>query len=385
MLPGYREWVPALPDEAARRPASAALTVGESREAEVLRRILARVPASAAAVLGAGDDAAVLSAGDGRVVITTDLMIEGPDFRLAWSSPRDLARKACASNLADVAAMGATPTGITVALALPGETEVSWVEELAEGFAEGLADMAPGCGVIGGDLSTSEQLTIAITAFGDLGGGDAVLRSGAKAGDVLALSGPAGRSGAGLSLLYSLARNARGEALAEGIAALRARGEAVAAVIDWHVAPTIDASLGLAARDAGATAMMDVSDGLLLDAARLARASGVHLEIETSWLSSDVAAVEAALGAAVPGLAGEERRARATELVVVGGEDHGLLAAFPAGTTLPDGFRAIGRVHPLPDGSEPSVKVDGEPRDARGWDPYAWDFSSSDSSTGLAS
>ncbi|PPF46059.1 thiamine-phosphate kinase [Pseudoclavibacter sp. AY1F1] len=381
--------MPALPDEADRRPvparAHAALTVGECGETELLRRILARVPAADAAMLGAGDDAAVLSAGDRRVVITTDLMIEGPDFRLAWSSARDLARKACASNLADVAAMGAVPTAITVALALPGETSVSWVEELAEGFAEGLAEMAPGCGVIGGDLSTSGQLTIAITAFGDLRGGEAVRRSGAQPGDVLALSGPAGRSGAGLSLLYSLARDARGTALAEGIAALRSRGDAVASLVDWHLAPTIDASLGLAARDAGATAMMDVSDGLLLDATRLARASGVQLDIETSTLLSDVEAVEAALTAAMPGLDADERQARARELVVVGGEDHGLLATFPAGVTLPDGFRAIGRVHPLLDDDTSRVLVDGEPREARGWDPYAWDFSSSDSSTGLAS
>lgn len=377
--------MPDLPDDADFRPASTALTVGECGEAELLRRILVRVPSADAAALGAGDDAAVLGSGDGRVVITTDLMIEGPDFRLAWSSARDIARKACASNLADVAAMGAVPTAITVALALPSETSVSWVEELAEGFSDGLAEMAPGCGVIGGDLSTSAQLTVAITAFGDLRGGEAVLRSGARPGDVLALSGPAGRSGAGLSLLYSLARDARGAALAEGIAGLRSRGAAVASVVDWHVAPTIDASLGFAAREAGATAMMDVSDGLLLDSTRLARASGVQLEITTSSLASDVDAVEAALGAAMPGLADDERRARALELVVVGGEDHGLLATFPAGATLPDGFRAIGGARARTDASESFVRVDGAPRDARGWDPYAWDFSSSDSSTGLAS
>ncbi|MGF0121558.1 MULTISPECIES: thiamine-phosphate kinase [unclassified Pseudoclavibacter] len=377
--------MPALSDEASRRPAAAVFTVGDCGEAELLRRILARVPAARAGVLGAGDDAAVLAAGDGRVVITTDLMIEGPDFRLAWSSARDLARKACASNLADVAAMGAAPTAITVALALPGETAVSWVEELAEGFAEALREMAPDCGVIGGDLSTSEQLVIAITAFGDLGGGEPVPRSGAEAGDVLALSGPAGRSGAGLSLLYALARDARGEALAEGIAALRSRGDAVAAVVDWHLAPTIDASLGLAAREAGATAMMDVSDGLLLDATRLARASGVRFEIGTSVLGSDIEVVDAALRAAMPELDETQRRARAVELVVVGGEDHGLLATFPAWATLPDGFRAIGRVHSAADGAASAVRVDGEPRDAWGWDPYAWDFSASDSSTGSAS
>lgn len=379
MLPGYRERVPALPDEASRRPADPALTVGECGEAELLRRILARVPAARAGVLGAGDDAAVLAAGDGRVVITTDLMVEGPDFRSAWSSARDLARKACASNLADVAAMGADPTAITVALALPGETSVTWVEELAEGFAEALGEMAPDCGVIGGDLSTSGQLVIAITAFGDLRGGEPVRRSGARAGDVLALSGPAGRSGAGLSLLYSLARDARGEALAEGIAALRSRGDAVAFVVDWHLAPTIDASLGLAAREAGATAMMDVSDGLLLDATRLARASGVRLDIDTSAFGSDIEAVDAALRAAMPELDESERRARAVELVVVGGEDHGLLATFPAGAKLPDGFRAIGQVHPPADGAASAVLVDGETREARGWDPYAWDFSASGS------
>nr|WP_258067509.1 thiamine-phosphate kinase [Pseudoclavibacter sp. RFBI5] len=377
--------MPALPDDAIRRTPADVLTVGACGEADLLQRILARVPAADDAVLGAGDDAAVLTAGDGRVVITTDLMIEGPDFRSAWSTARDVARKACASNLADVAAMGAAPTAITVALALPSSTPVSWVEELADGFAAALADMAPGCGVVGGDLSTSEQLTIAITAFGDLRGGDPVRRSGAKAGDVLALSGPAGRSGAGLSLLYSLARDARGEALAEGIEALRSRGDAVRSVVDWHLAPTINASLGLAARAAGATAMMDVSDGLLLDASRLARASGVRVEVETSSLAVDIAAVEAALRAALPGVGTAELHARAVDLVVVGGEDHGLLATFPAGTPLPEGFRAIGRVHPHEDGPVPPVLVDGASRAARGWDPYAWDFSAPGSSTGLTS
>ncbi|WP_424467093.1 thiamine-phosphate kinase [Pseudoclavibacter helvolus] len=377
--------MPALPADDARRQTTTDLTVAECGEADLLRRIVARVPAAEAAELGPGDDAAVLAVGGGGVVVTTDLMVEGPDFRLAWSSARELARKACASNLADVAAMGAAPTAITVALALPGSTRVEWVEELAEGFADGLTEMAPGCGVIGGDLSTSGQVTIAITAFGELRGGDAVRRSGARVGDVLALSGPAGRSGAGLSLLYAFARDEHGAARTDGIAALRARGEAVAAVVDWHVAPAIKAALGVAAREAGATAMMDVSDGLLLDASRLAKASGVQLGLETASLTADIDAVDAALAAAMPDLDRDERRARARELVVVGGEDHGLLATFPAGSALPDGFRAIGRVHPLANHIETPVLVDGAARDARGWDPYAWDSSSSGASTGLAS
>ncbi len=172
-------------------------SLGGIGESAVLARIFPRLPAASAALVGPGDDAAVLAAADGRFVVTTDMMIHGPDFRLAWSSAHDLGWKAAASNLADVAAMGAVPTGLVVALAAPAETPVAFLEEFADGLRDGCAAMSPGCGVVGGDLSVSSTLTIAVTAFGDLEGRAPVLRSGARAGDVVAVSGVLGGRGRG--------------------------------------------------------------------------------------------------------------------------------------------------------------------------------------------
>ncbi len=157
-------------------------TLGDAGESAALARIFPRLPAASAQLLGPGDDAAVLAAPDGRVVITTDMMIHGPDFRLAWSSAHDLGWKAAASNLSDVAAMGARPTALVVALAAPESTTIEFLEQFADGLRDGCAALAPGCGVIGGDLSVSPTLTIAVTAFGDLEGREPVLRSGARVG-----------------------------------------------------------------------------------------------------------------------------------------------------------------------------------------------------------
>ncbi|MGN6501414.1 MAG: thiamine-phosphate kinase, partial [Pseudolysinimonas sp.] len=177
-------------------------TLGELGEAEALRRIFPRLPDAAAALVGPGDDAAVLAAPDGRFVVTTDTMVHGPDFRLAWSSPHDLGWKAAATNLSDVAAMGARPTGRVVALAAPADTPAELLEGLADGRRDACAELAPGCGVVGGDLAVSATLVIAVTAFGDLEGRDAVLRSGARPGDVVAVSGTLGVAAAGLALLF---------------------------------------------------------------------------------------------------------------------------------------------------------------------------------------
>jgi thiamine-monophosphate kinase len=139
---------------------SEAETLGSIGEASTLARIFPRLPPASAALVGPGDDAAVLAAPDGRYVVTTDMMIHGPDFRLAWSSAHDLGWKAAATNLADVAAMGAVPTGLVVALAAPADTDIGFLEQFADGLRDGCAVMAPGCGVVGGDLSVSPTLTI---------------------------------------------------------------------------------------------------------------------------------------------------------------------------------------------------------------------------------
>jgi thiamine-monophosphate kinase len=316
-------------------------TVGELSEQEVLDAIIAQLGASGA-IVGPGDDAAVLAAPDGRVVATVDTLIHGPDFRLAWSSAYDLGWKAAAVNLADVAAMGARPTSLLVALAMPERTRLSFVSGLAEGLRAACEELAPGCTVEGGDLAVSDTLTVAVTALGVLEGRAPVTRSGARAGDVVALCGDAGVAGRGLRILFEEFTVEGEPVVVEGLS------ETDRALVSAQLRPRPPVSAGAVAATHGATAMMDVSDGLALDARRLARASGVTLDIAAVALGPDVASA------------------------LSGGEDHALLATFPADTGPAPGFRVIG--HVLPAAADPLL-VDGVPYDDRGgWDPYRdWD------------
>ena len=310
-------------------------TLGESA---ALQRIFPLLPVAAAQLLGPGDDAAVVAAPDGRFVVTTDMMIHGPDFRLAWSSPADLGWKAAASNLSDVAAMGAVPSALVVALAVPADSPVGLLEGIADGFREACAELAPGCGVVGGDLSVSPTLTIAVTAFGDLEGRPPVLRSGARPGDVVAVSGALGAAAEGLRVLFEQGVDEHGVPDAARADALRDRTEP-------QLRPRPPVADGRAAAIAGASAMLDLSDGLAKDASRVAEASGVAIDFDSAALGADPL------------------------LALAGGEDHSLLATFPPGAQLPGGFREIGRVL---EGT--GVLLDGAPYDPSGWDPYrGWD------------
>ena len=318
-------------------------TLASLSEADVLSRIFPRLPAASAQLLGPGDDAAVVAAGDGRFVVTTDMMIHGPDFRLAWSTPHDLGWKAAATNLSDVAAMGAVPTALVVAIAAPPHTPIETIEGIADGLRDCCAALAPGCGVVGGDLSASDTLTLAVTAFGDLQGRAPVLRSGAQPGDVIAAAGTLGDAGRGLALLFSEAVTEDGAPDATSAARVRA---AAPELIAAQLAPSPPISLGAVAATAGATAMLDVSDGLAIDAGRLARASSVSVDFDSAELGAH------------------------PQAVLHGGEDHALLATFPAATALPEGFRRLGTVRE----GDGVVLVDGHPHDQGGWDPYrGWD------------
>jgi len=316
-------------------------TVGDVTEGELLARILAVLAGASTAVVGPGDDAAVLAAPGERVVVTTDTLVHGPDFRLAWSTGYDLGFKAAAVNLADVAAMGARPTALFVALAMPARTTVAFVTDLACGLRAACDRLAPGCAVEGGDLTASDTLTIAVTAVGVLDGRAPVLRSGARPGDVVAVAGNLGAAARGLAVLFDRFRDPEGIPVAvdPGVLDVAARADLAA-----QLRPEPPVALGPAAADAGATAMMDVSDGLLLDATRLADASGVTIDLS-----------------GIPD--GPALR---------GGEDHALLATFPAGASLPEGFRLVGRVR---DRRVAAVIVDGTPPSGPGgWDPLRdWD------------
>lgn len=319
-------------------------TVGELSEGEILRRILDRLGDSEAPV-GPGDDAAVLAAADGRVVATVDTLVHGPDFRLAWSTGFDLGYKAAAVNLADVAAMGATPTALLVALAMPDSTRMSFVAAIADGLRTACDELAPGCAVEGGDLTVSDTLTLAVTALGALAGRTPVLRSGARVGDAVAVAGPLGRAGRGLRLLFERFTDAEGTPVPvdERLLTPGERDDLAA-----QLRPSPPVALGPVAADSGATAMMDVSDGLVLDARRLAEASGVTLSIESVLLGADPASA------------------------LTGGEDHALLATFPPERALPHGFHRIGTAQ---ERGAHAVLVDGLPHAGRpGWDPYRdWD------------
>ncbi len=323
--------------------ASGGTTIAELGESAVLARILPRLRPGDAALLGAGDDAAVVAAADGRFVATTDLLVHGPDFRLAWSTPFELGWKAAATNLTDVAAMGARPTALVVAIAAPPATPVAVLEGFADGMREGLATLAPGSGVVGGDLSASAVLTIAVTAFGDLEGRAPVLRSGARVGDLVAHAGARGDAARGLTLLFTEGTDAAGEPDPARARDVRARHPEL---VRAQLAPEPPVSAGVVAALAGATAMLDVSDGLARDARRIAEASRVGIDFHAAALAPDV------------------------RIALAGAEDHGLLATFPSGTRLPEPFELVGRVV-----DEPGVVlVDGAVAGAEGWDPYSgWD------------
>ena len=292
-------------------------TVRELSEQDLLDRIFPHLPVGSRTLVPPGDDAAVVSAPDGRFVVTCDVLVEDVHFRRAWSGGYDVGRRAAMQNLADVAAMGARPVALVVGLVLPGDTGVAWVEDLAAGIGETCRPLD--VGVVGGDLSGGPVVVVAVTAHGDLEGRPAVRRSGARAGDVVAHAGRRGWSAAGHALL-----------------------EGADERLDPHVvasfrAPLPDLSAGPAAAHAGATAMLDVSDGLLRDARRLARASGVTLDLDDPLVAFEDDAVRLAPIASATG-------ADVGDWLLTGGEDHGLLATFPAEAELPPAFRRIGTV-----------------------------------------
>jgi len=316
-------------------------TIGSLGENESLKRTISRLNAADSAIVGPGDDCAVISAPDGRFVVTTDTLIEGHDFKLDWSTGFDLGWKSVASNIADVAAMGARPTALVVAVAAPKNTPISWLEAFADGLRSACENLAPGCGVVGGDLASAEQIMISVTAHGDLQGREPVLRSGAQVGDIVAVAGTLGRAACGLALLAS------------------ANTDAINAYDDWvnvqrRPEPPIQA--GIEAAEAGATAMLDISDGLARDAARIAKSSNVTIQINPAMLQGFEAVLE---------LAAQAIESDPKQWVLAGGEDHSLLATFAPAATIPPSFKPIGTV--LEPGLSPVLLGD-QPVNELGWD-----------------
>ena len=339
-----------------------ARTLAQVSEGALLAEIFPFFTGGPGMPVGPGDDAAVLATGN-RTVATTDTMVRGRDWVDEWSSGADVAAKALTQNLADVAAMGGRPTAVLVALMADPAVEVDWVLDFARELGTRAAEA--GVAVAGGDLSSAPAgvLAVAVTALGDLPGRP-VLRSGARPGDVVAVCGTLGRSAAGLELLRAGAvreEAVRGDA-ARGEAGAGGRGHATREAEGWngvaaecvahHLRPTTPLAAGPRAAAGGATAMLDVSDGLLRDGSRLAAASGVRVALDSALLAPDVDVLREVVGDG------------ALECVLAGGEEHSLLATFEG--ELPHGWRALGRVE-----EGEGVTLDGEPQQPRGWDHFA--------------
>lgn len=287
-------------------------TLAELGEFAVIDKMVRDREQPPVALVGPGDDAAVVLSADGRSVVSTDMLVEGRHFRLDWSTPRDIGRKAIAQNAADIEAMGATPTAFVVAFGAPGDTPADDAIALSDGMWEEARRF--GAGIVGGDLVAAPQWVISVTVLGDLSFRAPVLLDGARPGDTVAVIGDLGRSVAGYWLLHN------------GIP-----GHDVFRRL--HLTPEVPYGQGRVAAEWGATAMTDVSDGLLADLGHVAEASGVGIDVSTEALAADHAALGATAAAT---------KQDAWAWVLGGGEDHALVATFPA--ELPDGWRRIGVV-----------------------------------------
>lgn len=293
-------------------PASADPTLVEVGEFALIDQLMPLFATGEQVLIGPGDDAAVLRVRTGHVVVSTDLMVEGQHFRRDWASAADIGHRAAAQNLSDVNAMGGRASSLTIGLAAPGDLPASWALDFARGFAEECALV--GATVVGGDLTRSSEIVIAVTVIGACTVAP-VVRSGAEPGDVVALCGRQGWAAGGLAVLGRGFRSPR-------------------VLVEAYKRPEPPYDAGLVAAEAGATAMIDVSDGLVADAGHIASASEVAIDLRRDAFDvpEPLQAVAAALGA------------DPMTFILGGGDDHPLLATFPDPGSVPAGWRVIGQV-----------------------------------------
>lgn len=308
-------------------PLSATATLGEIGERAVIDALTADLSPAADVLLGPGDDGAVLAVA-GPVVISVDVLVENVHFKLGWSDPADIGRKAVAVSVADLEAMGARATGILVGLSAPPQVQLRWVRELGVGLRQECA--AAGVSLLGGDVTRSRDITLSVTVLGGLDGRPPVRRSGARPGDVVALCGRTGWAAAGLAVLQRGFRSPR-------------------AVVEAQKVPQVPYGAGVRAALAAATAMIDVSDGLVGDLGHVATASGVVLDLhrDAFEVPDPLQAVAAATGA------------DPYVLLLTGGEDHALAATFPDAAAVPEGWRVVGTVSAPTEQQPAGVVVDG--------------------------
>ncbi len=247
--------------------------------------------------VGIGDDAAVVSTGQ-HTAITTDMAVEGTHFNCAWSGAFEIGRKITAANLADIYAMGATPTYLVVAVTLTGTESIEWITELAQGIAHEASSCA--AVVVGGDLTRGPLKVISMTALGEVE--NAVTRSGAQVGDRIYLSSLPGWSAAGLACI-------EGDEL----------NDLENYAVDEFCAPTLDYVMASAFANKGAHSMCDISDALIIQAQQVADASGVQLVFDAQLFEKDNEFAQLDELAA-------KHQIDVWQWILAGGEDHVFLA-----------------------------------------------------------
>ena len=309
-------------------------TIADVGEFGLIKALTAMFPQGDQVVIGPGDDAAVLRVRTGHVVVSTDLLVEGRHFRRDWATAEDVGHRAAAQNLSDLNAMGGRGSALTIGLAAPPDLPVHWALDFAKGFADECALV--GASIVGGDLTRADQVMIAVTVLGACTIAP-VVRSGAEPGDVLALVGRQGWAAGGLAVLGRGFRSPR-------------------VLVEAYRRPQPPYEQGQVAAEAGATAMIDISDGLLAEAGHLAQDSAVAIDVVTSAfeIAEPLQAVGAALGV------------DPMQFILGGGDDHGLLATYPDVSAVPDGWLVIGSV-----AAGDGVTVDGAEYDGpTGWTHY---------------
>ena len=312
-------------------PIPADATLADVGEFGLIAEFVGLFPQGEHVIVGPGDDAAVLRVRSGHVVVSTDLIVEGRHFRRDWASAEDVGHRAAAQNLSDVNAMGGRATSLTIGLAAPADLPAQWALDFARGFADECARV--GASVVGGDLTRADEVVIAVTVLGACTQSP-VLRSGARPGDVLAITGRQGWAAGGLAVLGRGFRSPR-------------------VLVDAYRRPEPPYDAGRVAAEAGATAMIDISDGLLADAGHLAEDSGVAIDVHAAAFEvpEPLRAVAAATGA------------DPITFILGGGDDHALLATYEDVGAVPDGWAVIGSVQ-----EGEGVTVDGAEYDGpTGW------------------
>jgi thiamine-monophosphate kinase len=289
------------------------MSLATTGEFGLISRVTARLGTTELTVVGPGDDAALLTVPDGRVLASTDVLVDGRHFRRDWCTAVDIGHRAAAASLADIAAMGGVGTAILVALCLPADVDPRWAEQLADGLAAECEQV--GAAVIGGDMSGTTVLTISVTALGDLGGRAPVLRTGARPGDVVALAGRIGHAAAGCTVLSRGFRSPK-------------------ALVDAYRRPVVPYWAGPAGNALGGTAMIDISDGLVADLGHIATGSGVAIDLNPDVFELPQPMLDAASALGVDPYS----------WILAGGDDHAIAATFPAGTNLGPEWLVIGRV-----------------------------------------